>query len=227
MFELFKRVKTVVSAELNDFIDKAEDPEKMVDQFLREMEKDIHEAEKTTAKMIAEEKLLSLKVDEAKSLIAKREDQAIDALKTENEDLDLARRALEDKARVKKELEQLQALHEDTARTAEELKEKLLEMKSEYREMELKRTSLKARANSAKAKSALNRSFSTINSDGSKKGFERMEEKILRLEAEAELTEEQKAFQQSLDSEFEKLRNKTGIDLELEQLKEKIQQPKE
>ncbi|MGC4377719.1 PspA/IM30 family protein [Fictibacillus sp. Mic-4] len=225
MFELFKRVKTVVSAELNDFIDKAEDPEKMVDQFLREMEKDIHEAEKTTAKMIAEEKLLSLKVDEAKSLIAKREDQAIDALKTENEDL--ARRALEDKARVKKELEQLQALHEDTARTAEELKEKLLEMKSEYREMELKRTSLKARANSAKAKSALNRSFSTINSDGSKKGFERMEEKILRLEAEAELTEEQKAFQQSLDSEFEKLRNKTGIDLELEQLKEKIQQPKE
>lgn len=225
MFELFKRVKTVVSAELNDFIDKAEDPEKMVDQFLREMEKDIHEAEKTTAKMIAEEKLLSLKVDEAKSLIAKREDQAIDALKTENEDL--ARRALEDKARVKKELEQLQALHEDTARTAEELKEKLLEMKSEYREMELKRTSLKARANQAKAKSALNRSFSTINSDGSKKGFERMEEKILRLEAEAELTEEQKAFQQSLDSEFKKLRNKTGIDLELEQLKEKIQQPKE
>ncbi len=56
MFKFFKRVKTVVDSELNALLDKAEDPVKMLDQFMRDMESDIREAEAAVAKQIANEK---------------------------------------------------------------------------------------------------------------------------------------------------------------------------
>lgn len=56
MFQFFKRVKTIVGSELNSLLDKAEDPVKMLDQFMRDMAEDIREAESAVAKQIANEK---------------------------------------------------------------------------------------------------------------------------------------------------------------------------
>ena len=74
MFEFFKRMKTVVSSELYALIEKAEDPIKMADQYLREMNHEIEEAEKTTAKVMAEEKLTHRKITDLKLLIEKLKD---------------------------------------------------------------------------------------------------------------------------------------------------------
>ncbi|MCF6138617.1 PspA/IM30 family protein [Pseudalkalibacillus berkeleyi] len=222
MFELFKRVKTVVNSEVNSLIDKAEDPIKMVEQYLREMGSDIQEAEKATAKMMAEEKLLKMKWEEAESMVMKREEQAVQALQDQNEDL--AKRALEDKIKIQEEAEQLQSLYLDASKTATDLKLKLTEMKSEYRDMELKKASLKSRAQSAKARTNINRSMSSHNSEGSKQGFKRMEEKVLRYEAEAETSEDLNASSRTLDDELTQMSTKTKMDEELERLKEKIAQ---
>ncbi|MCT8136656.1 PspA/IM30 family protein [Anaerobacillus sp. CMMVII] len=220
MFEFFKRIKTVVSSELYTMIEKAEDPEKMLDQYVREMASEIREVETATAKMIAEEKLFNKKVNDARELVEKREQQALAALGAGNEDL--ARRALEDKARVASELAQLEQLHRDTALQAEDLKEKLKRMKSEFREMELKRDTLKSKAGAAKAKAQMNRSLSSLNQGGSKQGFERMEKKVMQYEAEAEASEDLRVANQSLDKELEGLEKQSGIDLELARLKEKL-----
>ena len=56
MFNMFKRVKTIMTSELNALLDKAEDPVKMLDQFMRDMAEDIRDAETAVAKQMANEK---------------------------------------------------------------------------------------------------------------------------------------------------------------------------
>jgi phage shock protein A len=224
MFEFFKRIKTVVSAEVHDIIDKAEDPAKMVDQYLREMSSEIQDAEKATAKIVAEEKLLKKKLEVVNASISKREQQAVDALKAGNEEL--AKRALQDKLNIQEEATQLETLYTDTVKLSTEMKAKLKEMKAEYREMEHRKNVLKSRATSAKARTEINRTMSSINNEGSKKGFERMEEKIMFHEAEAETSEDLHASNVSLDDELKQLKQKSGVDAELEKLKEQLKDEK-
>ncbi|SEA48779.1 phage shock protein A [Thalassobacillus cyri] len=219
MFQFFKRVKTVVNSELNSMLDKAEDPVKMLDQFMRDMENDIREAESAVAKQIANEKMLKRKFDDAQALVDKRMKQAEQAIETGNEDL--ARRALEDKNSQQEQAEQLQASWEKAKSDADSLREKLDEMKKEYQQMKLKKDSLKARAESAKTRTKMNRTMSGIGGDESRKGFERMEEKVLQHEAEAETSEDMSQASRSLDDEFEAL-EKNGVDDELAALKKKM-----
>lgn len=219
MFQVFKRVKTVVNSELNAMLDKAEDPVKMLDQFMREMEADMRDAEQSVAKQIANEKMLKKKLDDAVALVEKREQQAMKAIEAGNEDL--ARRALEDKKNHQAQVDQLRESHERTKGDADQLKARLDEMKSEYQQMRLKKDTLKARAESAKTRTKMNRAMSNIGNDKSKRGFDRMEEKVMRYEAEAETSEDLKSSNKSLDDEFDAL-GKDDVDDELEALKRKM-----
>ncbi|WP_077621215.1 PspA/IM30 family protein [Sediminibacillus massiliensis] len=219
MFKFFKRVSTVVNSELNAMLDKAEDPVKMLDQFMRDMESDIREVESSVAKQIANEKMLKRKYDDAHALVEKRQSQAEQAIEAGNEDL--ARRALQDKSDQAEQAETLKESWERAKSDSEALRSKLDEMKKEYQQMKLKKDSLKARAESAKTRTKMNRTLSSIGNDESKRGFERMEEKVLQFEAEAETSEDLSAQSKSLDDEFEEL-GKNNVDDELAALKKKL-----
>lgn len=219
MFKFFNRVKTVVSSELNAMLDKAEDPVKMLDQFMRDMEADIREAETAVAKQIANEKMLKRKYDDAKAMADKRQKQAETAIEAGNDDL--ARRALEDKQTHQQTADSLYASWERASTDVASIRQKLDEMKKEYAEMKLKKDSLKARAESAKTRTKMNRTMSNIGSDESRGGFERMEEKVLQYEAEAETSEDMSRSNRSLDDEFAAL-EKNGVDDELAALKKKM-----
>ncbi|ASF40153.1 phage shock protein A [Halobacillus halophilus] len=220
MFKFFKRVKTVVGSELNSMLDKAEDPVKMLDQFMRDMENDIREAESAVAKQIANEKMLNRKYDDAQAIVDKRMQQAEQAIEAGNEDL--ARRALEDKKNHQEQADQLKASWERAQTDSSNLRQKLDEMKKEYQEMKLKKDSLKARAESAKTRTKMNRTMSNIGGDESRQGFERMEEKVMQHEAEAETSEDMSSESRSLDDEFEELNNNDSVDNELDELKKKM-----
>ncbi|WP_019378576.1 PspA/IM30 family protein [Virgibacillus halodenitrificans] len=219
MFKFFGRMKTVVSSELNAMLDKAEDPVKMLDQFMRDMSEDIREAEAAVAKQIANEKMLKRKANDAKALVEKRQKQAEQAIEAGNEDL--ARRALQDKNEQESNANSLNESWERAKQDADTLRNKLEEMKKEYQEMKLKKDSLKARAESARTRTKMNRTMSSIGSDDSKRGFERMEEKVMQYEAEAETSEDMSQSSRSLDDEFEELNN-DNVDDELAALKKKM-----
>ncbi|MFZ3578214.1 PspA/IM30 family protein [Virgibacillus sp. DJP39] len=219
MFKMFKRVSTVVSSELNTLLDKAEDPVKMLDQFMRDMAEDIREVESAVAKQIANEKMLKRKADDAKAMVDKRQQQAEKALNANDEDL--ARRALQDKADHEKQANLLNESWENAKKDSDVLRSKLDEMKKEYQQMKLKKDSLKARAESAKTRTKMNRTMSSIGNDQSKAGFERMEEKVMRFEAEAETSEDLSQESRSLDDEFDDLGD-NGVDDELAELKKKM-----
>ncbi|WP_163100054.1 PspA/IM30 family protein [Peribacillus alkalitolerans] len=220
MFELFKRVKTVVNAELHSLIDKAENPIHMLHEYLRQMSVEIKEAEKATAKVIANEKLLSKKLSDLNEIITKRKEQAIEALTNNREDL--AKRALEDKTKIMNEMNELVEQHDTTLQHATDLKAKLKIMKDEYREMEIKLDSLKARQNVAKARASINHALTSINQGNAKNDFKRMEEKVIQFEAEAGASEDLQVVSQSLDQEISELSGKNQVDLELEELKKQL-----
>jgi phage shock protein A len=219
MFKFFGRVKTVVSSELNSMLDKAEDPVKMLDQYMRDMSEDIREVEASVAKQIANEKMLKRKANDALALVNKRQKQAEQAIEAGNDDL--ARRALEDKKDYDLTATALNESWERAKSDADMLRTKLDEMKKEYQEMQLKKDSLKARAESAKTRTKMNRTMSSIGNDASKQGFERMEEKVMQFEAEAETSEDLSQASRTLDDEFEDLA-KNDVDDELAKLKERM-----
>ncbi|WP_096202692.1 PspA/IM30 family protein [Bacillus sp. FJAT-45350] len=222
MFAFFKRVSTVMSSELNALLNKAEDPVKMLDQLLRDMEKDLQEAETTVSRQMATCKMFEKKVDDALRLVEKREKQALEAIEVDNEDL--ARRLLEDKQKQQKNYYELKDSYEIAKADVDSLKEKLKEMKEEYHSMKLKKDSLKVRAESAKMKSKLNRSISSIGSDEAKQSFERIEEKVLQYEAEAETTsgDFDRVSTTSLDDEVAALKGNNELESELMALKKKV-----
>ncbi|MFD1066044.1 PspA/IM30 family protein [Oceanobacillus locisalsi] len=220
MFQFFNRMKTIVSSELNAMIDKAEDPVKMLEQYLRDMGQDIEDVEAAVAKQMANEKMLKRKANDAKAMVEKRQEQAEKAVEADNDEL--AKKALEDKRNQEKSYTSLQASWERADGDVQVLKEKLTEMKKEYQEMKLKKDSLKARAESAKTKTKMNRTMSSIGSDQSRQGFERMEEKVLQYEAEAETSEDLNESARTLDEEFEALEDNNDVDDELAALKKKF-----
>ncbi|MEC2077960.1 PspA/IM30 family protein [Metabacillus fastidiosus] len=219
MFKFFKRMKTVVESELNAMLDKAEDPVKMLDQFMREMEADIREAEAAVAKQIANEKMLERKYEDAKKMVEKRQQQAMTAVEAGNDDL--AKRALEDKKIHSQTADTLKESFDRAKLDSTTLRKKLDEMKAEYHEMKLKKDTLKARAESAKTRTKINRTMSGIGGDESRRGFERMEEKVLQYEAEAETSEDMRSSNRSLDDEFAAL-EKNDVDDELAALKREM-----
>ena len=220
MFDFFKRIKTVVNSELYALIEKAEDPIKMADQYLREMNNEIEEAEKTTAKVMAEEKLTFKKITDLKLLIEKRNTQAMEAIRAGNEPL--AKQALENKLQLGHELVVLGNMHEQAKQNVEDLQARLREMKADYQDLMIRRDSLKARALSAKVQTSVNRSFSSDNRNSAKGGFERMEQKVMEYEAEAEVSKELKSNQIDIDREFKKMENEKLIQAELQKLKDSI-----
>jgi phage shock protein A len=219
MFKFFNRMKTVVSSEWNAMLDKAEDPVKMLEQFIRDMESDIHEAEQAVAKQIASEKMLKRKANDAEAMVEKRQKQAEEAIEADKEDL--ARQALESKQENQNQADVLFESWEKAKQDTDLMRDKLNEMKKEYTQMKAKKDSLKARAENAKTRTKINRTLSNIGSDRSRQGFERMEEKVLQYEAEAETSEDFSHASRSLDQEMENL-NGSKVDQELEELKQKV-----
>ncbi len=217
---LFKRVRDLTMATVNDLLDKAEDPVKMVNQFVRDMEEDISEAEVAVAKQIAIEKRFLEQRDEAAALVQKRTEQAEKALELGNEEL--AKKALQDKIDQQSHYETYAAEYDKGKAMADDLRHRLSEMKDELLKMKSKREMLVARADAAKVQKQINHTMGSFGSDSASQGFARMEEKVNQLEAEAEASNELRGNGKSLDDEFNALAGDSALDKELAALKAKI-----
>lgn len=218
---LFKRVSDNIRANLNSLLDKAEDPEKMLDQYLRDMEEDIADAEAAVARQLAVAWKFKAQWDDTSALAEKRQGQAVEALKREREDL--ARKALEDKRINHLKAEDYRQQYENCNLMVEELKSELQEMKKEYDKLRIKRDTLAARVQSARAQKEIYGLTNGFKPDSTRRNFERMEDKVLQLEAEVRVARELTGNEKSLDQELEALDNhENEIDLELAKLKENI-----
>jgi len=180
-------MKDLTKASINELLDKFEDPVVMLNQYIRDMEEEIAQAEVTVAKQLASERRTHQRLEEAKKISAEKEAQAEAALRAGREEL--ARRALEEKLYYDQKAAEYAELHAQAKAQSEQLKAQLQEMKEEYYKMRNKRNELVARAELAKAKKQMAQISSShfIEGGNASRGFHRMEEKIMQLEAEAEV----------------------------------------
>ncbi|MCP8969426.1 PspA/IM30 family protein [Ectobacillus ponti] len=213
---VFKRLRDLTMSNVYALIEKAEDPIKMTDQYLRDMQEDVAEAEKSVAAQIALEKKFKTLYEEQEALVKKREEQAHTAVQAGN--IDLARRALEEKKSAEQKASEYKASYEQNKAAADNLRGKLDEMRKQVTALKDKRETLVARVNAAKAQKNINKAMSGFDSNTAMAGLKRMEEKALQLEAEAEASGEVHKREKSLDEEFASLNRNKEVDDELAKL---------
>lgn len=210
---IFKRLRDLTMSNINAIIDKAEDPIKMTDQYIRDMTEDLEDAEKAVASQIAIEKRFKALYEEQEALVEKRSQQAHTAAQAQN--IDLARRALEEKKAAEAKRDEYKANYEQNKLAADNLRSKLEEMRKQLAAMKNKRETLVARYNAAKAQTEINKAMNGFGSDTASAGLKRMEEKMLQMEARAEASNELNTKEKSLDEEFESLGKDQAVEDEL------------
>jgi phage shock protein A len=220
---IFKRLRDVTVASVNDLLDSMEDPVVMLNQYMRDMEVEIGQVEVAVARQVALEKKFRQQWEEALAMAEKRDRQVKLAL-TEGED-ELARRALLDKKQYEARAQEYEALYKTAAEAAQQMREKLAELKEEFYKMRAKKFTLMARAQVARTQKQVNQVITGMGCETASRGFARMEEKVLRMEAEADISGQWKHSSSGLDKSLSRL-EKDDLDAELASIKASLQERK-
>jgi phage shock protein A len=213
---IFNRITDIFKANVNDTLDKAEDPEKMLKQMVLEMEESVNKATLAVANAIANEKSLERKLAKAKTESADWHQKAVQALNANREDL--AKAALQKKTLAEKNAVDLEPIYVQAKTTSDKMREQLNMLKNKLEEARSRQSTLIARSQAAKAQKQIAQSFSGVGSDAFSK-FDKYETKIEKLESEAEAFETLAGENTSLDMQFKQLATASTVDDELLALK--------
>ena len=219
---IFSRLGTLIKSNINDLITKAEDPEKMLNQVLLEMQQQLVEAKKAVAVAIADEKKLqkqyTAEVDKAKEW----ERKAMVAVRAGDDAL--ARQALVRKQEHENVATQFQQQWIAQKQAVEKLKDALRLLNNKIEEAKRKKNILIARARRAEAQQRIQDTLAGMGDKSAFESFERMQERIESNErkaiAAAELQEEFTG--DKLTREFEQLEYHGSSDQQLLELKQKM-----
>ncbi|EJL47357.1 phage shock protein A [Brevibacillus agri] len=220
---IFKRLRDLTVASVNDALDSMEDPVVMLNQYMRDMEVEIGQVEVAVARQVALEKKFRQQLDEANALIEKRDRQVKLAL-TEGED-ELARRALADKKQYEARAAEYETLYLAASEAATQMREKLAELKEEFYKMRAKKFTLMARAQVARTQKQVNHAVAGIGNQSAGRGFARMEEKVMRMEAEAQMSGQWRQTNLAWESALSDL-EKDDLDAELASIKASLKEKK-
>ncbi len=146
---LLDRVSRVVRANLNDLVSKAEDPEKILDQALVDMQEDLVQMRQAVAGAIASQKRLQQQQIQAQTEANNWQQRAQLALQKGDEDL--AREALLRKKPLTETAAALKTQVDQQTITVNSLKNNLIALEGKIAEAKTKKDMLKARASAAKA----------------------------------------------------------------------------
>lgn len=218
----FGRLATLIKSNLNDLISKSEDPEKMLNQVIVDMNTQLVEAKKQVAVAIADEKRLNKQLNNEKSVAEEWEKKAMMAIRAGDESL--AKEALLRKKEHDKLVEAYADQWGKQKAATDSLKTALRALNNKIEEAKRKKNVLIARKRRAEAMKSINETMSGLSDTSAFETFDRMTQKIDQIEAEAEagveLSEEFSG--DMLANKFDKLEAVAGADEDLDALKRKM-----
>ncbi len=217
----FSRVSDIINANISDMLDRAEDPEKMVKMLIFEMEEQIATAREGVAKAMAGEKKLEANLLKNRRLAEEWHAKAESAVGRDDEAL--ARQCLGRKKEYERIADSLQPQWETARKTSDSLKSDLRRMEERLDEAIRRRDSLIARQMAAEARQEVQGVAPTMNRvQRSFDKFDRMEQKIEGMEAEAAAYAELSELSTDLDREVEQSQRDAEVEIELAALKQQV-----
>ena len=219
---LFTRFTDIVNANLNNMLDKAEHPEKMIRLIIQEMEETLIEVRGTAAKNIAETKSHNRQVKSVKESIEQWQNKAELAVQKGREDL--AKSALSQKHKYQNELTKLEKEGEELDELLSKIQEDATKLNEKLSEAKRRQDALAKRKETAQVRLKVRENSTVYNIEEAMNKLERYQQKIDRVEAQVEAYDLMAVSgeKDSLQAQFEHLEKDESINLELAKIKEKL-----
>ncbi|TAK25487.1 MAG: PspA/IM30 family protein [Chloroflexota bacterium] len=220
---IFDRVSMLVRSNLNDLLDRAEDPEKTLDQVTRDMADAINKAKAQVAETIAQKNLVESDFQEAGRLATEWKSKAEVAVRRGADDL--AREALRRHKDYAANAQVYEHQLTSQVEVVDKLKSDLQALQSKYEQVVRNRQMLISRHRTAQAQQKVQQTAAALAGIDPTSELARMEDKIRLEEARAKAGAE--LGETSLDSRFAALEAEGGTDVEdeLAALKAKVSPP--
>lgn len=218
---LFDRISRVVRANINDVVSKAEDPEKILEQTIIDMQEDLVQLRQAVASAIASQKRTQQQYTQAQTESNNWQQRAQLALQKGDENL--AREALTRKKTHTETAGTLKAQLDQQTVMVDNLKRNLIALEGKISEAKTKKDMLKARASAAKANEQLQSTVGRLGTGSAMAAFERMEEKVVLMEARSQAAAELAGS--SLEEQFAMLESGSNVDDELAAMKAQLLSP--
>jgi phage shock protein A len=214
---LFDRIGRVIRANINSLIGQAEDPEKILEQTVIDMQDDLIKLRQAVAQAIATQKRSERQQSQAESTAQEWQQRAQLALQKGDENL--AREALTRRKSYQETAESLKSQLAQQNSIVSQMKQNMVLLERKLSEAKTKKDMYIARARSAKASQQLNEMLGQTSNSGAIAAFERMEEKVLQLEAKSEAIAE--LTNNTLEQQFATLES-GDVEAELAALKAQL-----
>jgi phage shock protein A len=212
---LFDRLWRVIRANINSLVGAAEDPEKILEQAVMDMQEDLVQLRQAVAGAIAAQKRTERQCSQAESTAAEWYQRAQLALQKGEENL--AREALTRKKSYQETATAMKASLGQQNAVVTQLKDNMRALESKISEAKSKKDMYIARARSAKASERLQEMMGNLNTGSALSAFERMEEKVMQLESRSEAIAE--LGTNDLEKKFLSLEGAEDVDSELAAMK--------
>lgn len=219
---VLSRFRDIMAANVNALLDKAEDPQKMIDQYLRDLESDLAKVKAETASMMAEEKAAKRDLDECNEEIGKMADYAKRAVAAGNDNE--AKQFLQKKSELSGRQETLQKKYDIAVSNSAQMREMHDKLESDIASLKGRRETLKAKAQIAETQAKMNKMGSGSREAGATMAaFDRMEDKINKMldeqDAMEELNKGQTDSTEELMKKYDRESKESDVDAELAALK--------
>jgi phage shock protein A len=214
----FERIWRVIRANLNSLINGAEDPEKILEQTVMDMQEDLVQLRQAVAGAIASQKRTERQYHQAETTSEEWYQRAQLALQKGDERL--AREALARRKSYQEMANTLKTQIEQHGAIVNQMKDNMRGLESKISEAKAKKDMFIARVRSAKASERLNEVIGNMKSGGSLNVFERMEEKVMQLEAQSDAIAD--LGTSDIEKKFRALESGSDLDVELAELKAKM-----
>ena len=215
----FDRLSRLVRANANAAVSSMEDPVKILDQSVADMQSDLVKLRQAVAMAIASQKRLRNQADQAETQSRTWYERAELALKKNEEDL--AREALTRRKTFQETATSLNKQVKAQEAQVETLKKSLVALEGKIAEARTKKDMLKARAQAAQAQQQLQSAVNGMGTNSAMAAFERMEDKVQSMEASSQAAAELAGA--DLESQFAALESGSDVDDELASLRQQLQ----
>ncbi len=216
---IFARVSDIITSNISALLDRAENPEWMIAQIIREMEQGLASAKRYAATAIATERRIGRELEQNRLQVEHWKSKAKQALAAEREDL--ARRALARKMEHEDLVRSLENQHEQSLETCHNVRTSLHALEARLAEARRKQRTLLARHRAALARVELHRftgaGFPAFS--GSQAKFDRLENQIIDFEDELAALGDLHNIQNGLEADFADLQRHNAIEEELQEMK--------